>query len=43
MIERIELNDHGLNIRWRPLGWRDLLGEFAPDGIGSELVEVEAA
>ena len=41
MIERIELNDQGLNIRWRPLGWRELLGEFAPDSIGPELVEME--
>lgn len=41
MIERIELTDQGLNIRWRALGWRDLLGEFAPDSIGPELVEME--
>lgn len=43
MIEWVELNDQGLNIRWRPLGWREMLGEFAPDSIGPELVEVEAA
>jgi DNA invertase Pin-like site-specific DNA recombinase len=42
MIERIELHDQGLHIRWRPVGWRELLGEFTPESIGPELIEMEA-
>ena len=46
MIERIELIHvgelQGIKVKWRELGWDALIGEFAPRGIGAELVEVEA-
>ena len=45
LIERIDVvHDgavQGLRVRWRPLGWQALIGEFAPQGIGAELVEAE--
>ncbi len=47
MIERIDLVAmgavQGIQIRWRELGWNALVEEFAPDEIGGELVELEAA
>jgi len=46
MIERIDLVQvgevQGIKVKWRELGWDALIGEFAPRGIGAELVEVEA-
>ena len=42
MIERVDLVKGGLKVRWRELGWKDLIGEFARDGIGAELVEMES-
>lgn len=46
MIERIYLvhvgEIQGIKVTWRKLGWDTLIGEFAPRGIGAELVEVEA-
>jgi site-specific DNA recombinase len=42
MIERIDLVSGGLKIKWRELGWKELIGEFAPDSIGAELMEMEA-
>jgi len=42
MIERVDLLPGGLKVTWRELGWKDLLGEFAPDSIGVELLEREA-
>ncbi len=42
MIERVDLVPGGLKVTWRELGWKDLLGEFAPDSIGAELLEREA-
>ena len=42
MVERVDLVPGGLKVRWRELGWKALIGEFAPDSIGAELVEVEA-
>ena len=41
MIERVDLVPEGLRIRWRELGWKELITEFAPDSIGAELVELE--
>jgi hypothetical protein len=41
MIERVELVPEGLRIRWRELGWKELISEFAPESIGAELVELE--
>ena len=49
MIERIDLVQaegtgelQGINVRWRKLGWADLVREFKPRSIGAELVEAEA-
>ena len=46
MIERIDLvhigEVQGIKVKWRELGWDALIGEFAPRGIGAELLEVEA-
>lgn len=42
MVERVDLVPGGLKVSWRELGWKALIGEFAPDSIGAELVEVEA-
>ncbi len=46
MVERIDLvhvgEVPGVKVAWRELGWDALIGEFAPRGIGAELVEVEA-
>jgi len=41
MIERIDLVSGGLKVKWRELGWKELIGEFAPLSIGAELLEVE--
>ena len=41
MIERIDLVEGGLKITWRALGWKALLGEFAPNTIGAEQVAWE--
>lgn len=43
MIERVDIVPGGLRVKWRELGWRDLIGEFGPDSIGAELVETEVA
>ena len=43
MIERIDFVRDGLKIKWRELGWKSLIGEFAPKSIGPELIEVEEA
>jgi len=46
MIERVDLVDdgvqRGIRVRWREVGWDQLIGEFAPQEIGAELLEVEA-
>ena len=45
LIERIDLvnrpQDCGIRISWHALGWRELIGESAPQAIGSELLEVD--
>jgi hypothetical protein len=45
MIERADLvcdgELKGVRVRWRELGWDDLIGEFASNSIGAELLEVE--
>ena len=45
MIERIDLvhvgEVQGIKVKWQELGWNSLVGEFAPRGIGAELLEVE--
>lgn len=46
MIERVDLVHtdamQGIRVKWRELGWDRLIGEFAPQEIGAELVAVEA-
>lgn len=32
----------GIKVKWREIGWNALIEEFAPSGIGAELLEVEA-
>jgi hypothetical protein len=45
MIERIDLVSagevQGIKVKWREIGWRSLVKEFAPNSIGAELAEVE--
>ncbi len=41
MIERVDLVSGGLKIKWRELGWKELIKEFAPQTIGAELVGLE--
>jgi len=43
MIERVDLATGGLRVKWNALGWRVILGEFAPNSIGTELLEMEVA
>jgi hypothetical protein len=43
MIERVDLATGGLRVKWNALGWRDIFGEFAPNSIGTELLEMEVA
>ena len=43
MIERVDIVPGGLKVKWRELGWRELIAEFAPDSVGAELVEMEVA
>nr|SPS06263.1 Prophage LambdaMc01, site-specific recombinase, resolvase family [Candidatus Nitrotoga fabula] len=43
MIERIDLVSGGLKVKWRELGWKELIGEFTPLCIGAELLEVECS
>ncbi len=46
MIERIDLvhtgEIQGIKVKWREIGWNALIEEFAPSGIGAEMLEVEA-
>jgi len=45
MIERIDLvhtgEVQGIKVKWREIGWNALIEEFAPSGIGAEMLEVE--
>jgi hypothetical protein len=41
MVAQVQLVSGGLKIRWNPLGWQELLGEFSNHPIGAELVEME--
>jgi site-specific DNA recombinase len=40
-IQRVDLVQGGLKIKWRAVGWKALIGEFAPETLGAELVELE--
>ena len=42
MVERVDLVSGGLKVKCHGLGWKALIGEFTPDSIGAELVEMEA-
>ena len=46
MIERIDLVNtgavQGIKVKWREIGWNALIEEFAPSGIGDEMMEIEA-
>jgi len=46
MIDRIDLvhtgEVQGIKVKWREIGWNALIGEFAPSGIGAEMLEAEA-
>ena len=39
----VDLVAGGLKVKWHALGWKELIKEFAANGIGAELVETEAA
>lgn len=43
MIDRVDLVPTGLKVKWREVGWKELIGEFAPESIGAELIELEVA
>ena len=44
LIERVDLVDrdrqYGIGIIWRPLGWRQLIGEFRSQGIEAERLDI---
>lgn len=42
MIERVDLVQGGLKVKWHALGWKQLIKEFTAQSIGAELVEMEA-
>ena len=43
LIERVTLLSDGIDIAWREVGWKELAGELAPESIGGEMLEMEAA
>ncbi|MCX7180324.1 MAG: recombinase family protein, partial [Proteobacteria bacterium] len=43
LIERVQLLSDGIDVVWREVGWKELTGELAPDSIGKEMLELEAA
>jgi hypothetical protein len=43
LIERVVLLLDGIDVVWREVGWKELAGELAPETIGSEMLEAEAA
>ncbi|MDP1904527.1 MAG: recombinase family protein [Pseudomonadota bacterium] len=42
LVERVTLQEEGIEIRWREMGWQALAGEMRPGTIGAELIELEA-
>lgn len=42
LVERVILQEEGIEIRWREMGWQTLAGEMRPGTIGAELIELEA-
>ncbi len=43
LIERVTLLSDGIDIAWRDVGWKELAGELAPESIGGEMLDLEAA
>jgi len=43
LIERIQLLSDGIDIVWREVGWKELVGELTADTIGGEMLEVTEA
>lgn len=43
LIERVVLLSDGIDIVWREVGWKEPAGELAPERIGGEMLEAEAA
>jgi hypothetical protein len=43
LIERVQLTQESVEIRWRQAGWAALVGEFKVGTIGAELAELELA
>ncbi|MCW7540665.1 recombinase family protein [Aquabacterium sp. A7-Y] len=41
LIERVQITQAGVEIQWRDLGWRELVGELRPNTIGAELLAKE--
>jgi site-specific DNA recombinase len=42
LVERVILQEEGIEIRWREMGWQTLAGEIRPGTIGAELIELES-
>lgn len=42
LIERVNVEEDGIDIHWRESGWMGLAGELAPGSIGDEMREMEA-
>jgi DNA invertase Pin-like site-specific DNA recombinase len=42
LIESVVVNQEAVSIVWRDAGWAELARELRPDGIGAELLELEA-
>ncbi len=43
LIDRVVRLSDGIDIVWREVGWKELAGELAPESIGAEMLEMEAA
>ena len=41
LVERVQIQDDGLDIEWHAIGWSELASELAPNTIGAELQEHE--
>lgn len=41
LIERVNVEEDGIDIHWRESGWMGLAGELAPGSIGAEMREIE--
>ena len=41
LVERVQIQDDGLDIEWHAIGWSELASELAPNTIGVKLQEHE--